>query len=87
MCPARSTPGSGQTRSSRWVACPIRCWTARATSYSYRQSNVYWNRVAVTINEWGDKGWEFVQAVPVINPNPGAGGEMQVVIVFRRPAG
>jgi hypothetical protein len=60
---------------------------ARATVYTYRQSHVFWQRIAVTLNEWTDKGWELVQIVPVINSNPGAGGDMQAVIVMRRPAG
>lgn len=59
--------------------------TARpAVSYRYRQSNVLWHRIDVTLNEWAEKGWEMVQIVPVINPNPGAGGTMQVAIVFRQ---
>jgi hypothetical protein len=68
---------------------PLGAQAVKATlpnAYTYRQSNVYWQNIAKNINEWAEKGWEVVQIVPVINPNPGAGGEMQAVIVYRGQA-
>jgi hypothetical protein len=59
---------------------------APPVAYTYRQSNVYWQYIAKNLNEWAEKGWEVVQIVPLINSNPGAGGEMQAVIVYRSQA-
>ncbi|GAC1464211.1 MAG: hypothetical protein NVSMB9_02590 [Isosphaeraceae bacterium] len=54
--------------------------------YTYRQVRVLWHRMDESLTEWEAKGWETFQIVPIANPNPASGTEMQVALVFRRPA-
>lgn len=54
--------------------------------YKYQQLEVLSNEAARALSDAEAKGWEAFQVVPVANPNPGAGGPMRVLVLFRRRA-
>ena len=60
---------------------------ASQAAHTYKQAVVYYTRMAETLNEWEQLGWEPFQVVPIANANPGTGGAMQVALVFRKPTG